>query len=139
MQIFLALGLEGNETVLLSPDESKHCTKVLRHKRGDVINVIDGKGNFYTAELFDINPESCKAKIISKKQIAAGKDYRLHIAISPTKNPDRIEWMLEKCTEMGVDEFSFVVCKRTEKPTVKIERLQKIAESAVKQSIQNII
>lgn len=138
MQIFLGQVFKEGE-VILSPEESKHCTKVLRHKRGDVIQVIDGKGNFFVAELYDINPESCKAKITEKKNIAVKKDYRLHIAISPTKNPDRIEWMLEKCTEMGADEFSFIVCKRTEKPTVKLERLQKIAESAVKQSIQGII
>jgi 16S rRNA (uracil1498-N3)-methyltransferase len=139
MQIFLGQTFTADGNITLSPEESKHCTKVLRHKKGDVINVIDGKGNFYTAELLDTNPESCQAKIVSKKSIADSKNYRLHIAISPTKNPDRIEWMLEKCTEMGVDEFSFIVCKRTEKPTVKIERLQKIAESAVKQSIQGII
>jgi 16S rRNA (uracil1498-N3)-methyltransferase len=138
MQIFLGLKIDVG-SILLSPDESKHCTKVLRHKRGDKINVIDGKGNFYEAELFDINPEACKAKILSAKQIGLKKNYNLHIAISPTKNPDRIEWMVEKCTEMGVDEFSFVVCKRTEKPTVKTERLQKIVESAVKQSVQGII
>jgi 16S rRNA (uracil1498-N3)-methyltransferase len=138
MQIFLGQDFsDGN--VILSPEESKHCTKVLRHKRGDVIHVIDGRGNFFVAELYDIDPESCKAKIKEKKNIAAKKDYRLHIAVSPTKNPDRIEWMLEKCTEMGADEFSFITCKRTEKPTVKLERLQKITESAVKQSIQGII
>ena len=112
MQIFLGLTIDAG-SILLSPDESKHCTKVLRHKRGDKINVIDGKGNFYEAELFDINPEACKAKILSTKQIGLKKDYSLHIAISPTKNPDRIEWMVEKCTEMGVDEFSFIVCKKS--------------------------
>jgi len=139
MQIFLGLTFNADGSILLSTEESRHCVKVLRHKKGDVINVIDGKGNFYTAELTETNPEACKAKIVSKKQIALNKNYRLHIAISPTKNTDRIEWMLEKCTELGVDEFSFIVCKRTEKPTVKMERLQKIAESAVKQSVQGII
>ncbi|MGZ3864153.1 MAG: RsmE family RNA methyltransferase [Bacteroidia bacterium] len=139
MQVFLAPGFKGSGDILLSAEESKHCTKVLRHKRGDVINVINGKGDLFTAELFDINPECCKAKIVSTKKIGLAKHYRLHIAISPTKNPDRIEWMVEKCTEMGVDEFSFVVGKRTEKPTVKLERLQKIVESAVKQSVQGII
>ncbi len=139
MQIFLGLRFDSEGNAFLSLEESKHCVKVLRHKKGEVINIIDGKGNFYTAELTETNPEACKAKIISKKQIAVNKNYRLHIAISPTKNPDRIEWMLEKCTELGVDEFSFIVCKRTEKPTVKLDRLQKIAESAVKQSVQGII
>jgi 16S rRNA (uracil1498-N3)-methyltransferase len=139
MQIFLALKFDVDGNILLSPEESKHCVKVLRKKSGDIIHVIDGKGNLYEAELFETDPQACKVKIINKKQVAVNKNYRLHIAISPTKNPDRIEWMVEKCTEMGVDEFSFIVCKRTEKPTVKLERLQKIAESAVKQSIQGII
>lgn len=139
MQVFLAPGFKGSGDILLSSEESKHCTKVLRHKRGDMINVINGKGDFFTAELFDIDPECCKAKVVSSKKIGIAKNYRLHIAISPTKNPDRIEWMVEKCTELGVDEFSFIVGKRTEKPTVKLERLQKIVECAVKQSVQGII
>ena len=139
MQIFLGLIFNADGSILLSAEESKHCIKVLRKKAGNVIHVIDGKGNLYEAKITEANPQACKALIISKKQISIDKNYRLHIAISPTKNPDRIEWMLEKCTELGVDEFSFIICKRTEKPTVKIERLQKIAESAVKQSVQGII
>ena len=139
MQVFLGFCFNTNGSVLLSPEESKHCIKVLRKKAGDVISVIDGKGNFYETEITHSNPEACVVKILSKKQIAVKKPYCLHIVISPTKNPDRIEWMIEKCTELGVDEFSFIICKRTEKPTVKLERLQKIAESAVKQSVQGII
>jgi 16S rRNA (uracil1498-N3)-methyltransferase len=139
LQIFFANIFTDENNILLSAEESKHCVKVLRHKNGDTINLIDGKGNFYEAEITDANPQKCNAKIISKKQIAVAKPYYLHIAISPTKNADRIEWMLEKCTELGVDEFSFIICKRTEKTGVKTERLKKIAESAVKQSIQAIL
>lgn len=104
-----------------------------------MINVIDGKGNLYETEITHADPQNCTARIINKKQIAAPKPYRLHIAISPTKNIDRIEWMVEKCTELGVDEFSFIICKRTEKTGIKTERLKKITESAVKQSIQTIL
>ncbi|HKC68786.1 MAG TPA: 16S rRNA (uracil(1498)-N(3))-methyltransferase [Bacteroidia bacterium] len=136
MQIFFANIFADENTLLLSAEESKHCIRVLRHKNGDIITLIDGKGNFYEAEITDANPQTCSAKIISKKQITAPKPYYLHVAISPTKNADRIEWMLEKCTELGVDEFSFIICKRTEKTGVKTDRLKKIAESAVKQSIQ---
>lgn len=139
MQIFFANIFTDENNLLLSTEESKHCVRVLRHKNGDVINVIDGKGNFYEAEITEANPQKCSAKIVSKKQIAVAKPYYLHIAISPTKNADRIEWMLEKCTELGVDEFSFIICKRTEKTGVKTERLKKIAESAVKQSIQAVL
>ncbi|HXB41308.1 MAG TPA: 16S rRNA (uracil(1498)-N(3))-methyltransferase [Bacteroidia bacterium] len=139
MQVFLGLLFNENGDILLSAEESRHCIKVLRHNAGDVINIIDGKGNFYEAEITSANPQNCTAKIKSKKQIGLSKPYYLHIAISPTKNPDRIEWMIEKCTEMGVDEFSFIVCKRTEKTGAKIDRFKKIAESAVKQSVQGII
>ncbi|HTA63246.1 MAG TPA: 16S rRNA (uracil(1498)-N(3))-methyltransferase [Bacteroidia bacterium] len=139
MQIFFANIFSDEHTLLLSAEESKHCVKVLRHKNGDVIHLIDGKGNFYEAEITDANPQKCIAQIIRKKPPREPKPYRLHLAISPTKNADRIEWMLEKCTEFGVDEFSFIICKRTEKTGVKTERLKKIAESAIKQSMQAML
>src|ERR1700739_738564 len=138
MQIFFAT-IFTEDAVFLSPEESKHCIRVLRHKNGDIIHVIDGKGNLYEVEITDANPKACGARVLNKQHVASPKKYWLHIAISPTKNIDRIEWMLEKCTELGVDEFSFIICKRTEKTGVKTDRLKKIAESAVKQSIQTIL
>jgi 16S rRNA (uracil1498-N3)-methyltransferase len=139
MQVFFANIFTSVDTIELSAEESKHCIRVLRHKAGDRIHVIDGKGSFYETEIIEADVQNCLVKIISKKQIASPKKYHLHIAISPTKNADRIEWLLEKCTELGVDEFSFIICKRTEKTGVKIDRLKKIAESAVKQSIQTVL
>jgi len=136
LQLFFTNIFIDESTLLLSPEESKHCIRVLRHKNGDIINLIDGKGNFYEAEITDANPQKCVAQITRKKIPREPKPYRLHLAISPTKNADRIEWMLEKCTELGVDEFSFIICKRTEKTGVKTDRFKKIAESAIKQSIQ---
>ncbi|MFI5142252.1 MAG: RsmE family RNA methyltransferase [Bacteroidia bacterium] len=99
MQIFFANIFADENTLFLSAEESKHCVKVLRHKNGDIINLIDGKGNFYEAEITDANPQKCIAQIIRKKPTREPKPYRLHLAISPTKNADRIEWMLEKCTK----------------------------------------
>lgn len=140
MQVFLGqLSEASGDHIFLSPEESKHCVKVLRHKVGDIIHAIDGSGNFFEAELTSVNPEHCTAKVLSKRYVGAKKPYRLHIAISPTKNPDRIEWLIEKGTELGVDEFSFIICKRTEKTGTRIDRFKKIAESAVKQSVQGII
>jgi 16S rRNA (uracil1498-N3)-methyltransferase len=139
LQVFFAQIFPDKDTILLSAEESKHCIRVLRHKSGDIINVIDGIGNLYETEIVSADPQKCSVKIIGKKQITSPKKYRLHVAISPTKNADRLEWMLEKCTELGVDEFSFIICKRTEKTGVKTERLKKIAESAVKQSIQAVL
>lgn len=139
MQVFLASTVTDAGEILLSAEESKHCVKVLRHKVGDIINVIDGKGNFFEAEITAADMQNCTARVKSKKQIGVNKPYYLHIAISPTKNPDRTEWLIEKGTEFGVDEFSFIICKRTEKTGVKLERFKKIAESAVKQSVQGLI
>lgn len=139
MQVFLGLSFTEDGHILLSPEESKHCVKVLRHKAGDIIDVIDGIGHFYTAEITKADPDKCTAKILTKKTLGGNKKYHLHIAISPTKNADRIEWLIEKGTELGVDEFSFLICKRTEKTGVKTDRFKKIAESAVKQSIQSVV
>lgn len=139
MQVFLAQSFSEAGEIILSPEESKHCIRVLRKKIGDVIHVIDGVGNSYTAEIVETNPQRCVARVLSRQGLTSHKSYRLHIAISPTKNPDRIEWLIEKGTELGVDEFSFVICKRTEKTGVKLDRFRKIAESAVKQSMQGVI
>lgn len=139
MQVFLGASFSPSGEILLSAEESKHCIKVLRHKAGEVIHVIDGKGFLYEAVIETADPQACMARVKSKKAISVAKPYRLHIAISPTKNADRIEWMIEKCTELGVDAFSFVICKRTEKTGVKTERFRKIAESAVKQSMQGVL
>ena len=123
----------------LTPDESWHCVKVLRCKAGEKINLIDGKGNFYEGELTKVNEKKCVAKITSpaKKQIS--RNYYLHLAIAPTKNIDRIEWLVEKAVEIGIDEISFIRCKNSERTVIKTDRLQKIAESAVKQSLQAFI
>jgi len=139
MQVFLGQSFTEDGNILLSPEESRHCIKVLRHKVGDIIYVIDGIGNFYEVEIKTADPQACSGTITAQRQITKSKPYYLHIAISPTKNPDRMEWLVEKGTELGVDEFSFVICKRTEKTGVRADRFKKIAESAVKQSVQGII
>jgi len=139
MQVFLGQSFTEDGNILLSPEESRHCIKVLRHKAGDIIYVIDGIGNFYEVQIRTADPQACSGTITARRQITQSKPYYLHIAISPTKNPDRMEWLVEKGTELGVDEFSFVICKRTEKTGVRADRFKKIAESAVKQSVQGII
>ena len=100
---------------------------------------MDGKGGLYEGSIINPNPQQCSVQIVSRQVITDSKKHRLHIAISPTKNPDRIEWMLEKCTELGVDTFSFLLCKRTEKSGLKRDRLQKILESASKQSLRSFL
>lgn len=120
---------------ILPEEESKHCLQVLRYDIGDTITLIDGKGYFWRAEITGKQGKKCLLKII-KKQLdeKSRRNYYLHLAIAPTKNIDRIEWLLEKCTEIGIDEISFLQCKRSERKEIRLERLEKIAIQAAKQS-----
>lgn len=137
MNIFIAT---INHTVAeLTSEESWHCTKVLRFKAGDEIGLIDGKGNFYEGQLSVVNEKKCVANITFGPRIQNKHPYYLHLAIAPTKNIDRMEWLVEKAVEIGVDEITFVRCKNSERTVIKEDRLVKIAESAVKQSLQAFI
>lgn len=128
-----------NTIATLTSDESWHCAKVLRNKIGDKIHVIDGKGSHADAIVELVSEKKVIAKIISNITKENHRPYQLHIAIAPTKNLDRIEWMVEKMVEIGVDEISFLLCKNSERKVIKIERIKKIVESAVKQSFQSFI
>lgn len=123
----------SNGIVNLDADESRHCVKVLRKKSGDIISITDGRGRFYNAHLIDTNPVRCLFDIQSVIDCPK-KNYTIHLAISPTKNTDRIEWMVEKCVEIGVDEITLLHCRKTERKVFKIGRIEKIAISAMKQS-----
>lgn len=125
-----------NDTYTLNEEESKHCVRVLRLNEGDKIQLIDGIGGFYEAEITDNNPKRCSVKIIEHKKEVGKRNWQLHIAIAPTKNMDRLEWFVEKATEMGIDEVSLIDCKNSERTIVKTERIQKVAISAIKQSLK---
>jgi 16S rRNA (uracil1498-N3)-methyltransferase len=105
-------------------------------KAGEKISLIDGKGNLYEGELTLVSDKKCEAKITSAPKVQVARPYYLHLAIAPTKQIDRIEWMVEKCVEIGIDEMSFIQCKNSERTAVKTDRIVKIVESAVKQSLQ---
>ncbi len=124
-----------NGTLYLDPEESRHCVKVLRKKNGDTLHVTDGKDTLYNCTITDARPERCIFVIESSEQDKK-KNFRIHIAIAPTKNPDRTEWFVEKAIEIGVDEISFVECDNSERTSVKIERIEKLAVSAMKQSLK---
>ncbi len=134
MNIFIAS--VQDKTATLTSEESWHCAKVLRKKAGDAIQLIDGKGNFYEAVLELVSDKKCTANITSGPVLQAKRNYYLHLAIAPTKQIDRIEWMIEKAVEIGIDEISFINCKNSERTVIKTERIHKIVESAVKQSLQ---
>jgi len=138
MQLFYSQKYSETE-FLLSNEESKHCIKTLRKKSGDTILITDGKGFIYECAIIDDNMQSCKAEIVKTIETPFSRNYKLHIAISPLKNPDRFEWFIEKATEIGIDEITPIICKRTEKTKINIERINRIAISALKQSLQTTL
>lgn len=118
----------------LPPDEAMHAMRVLRLKGGDELFLMDGEGTYYRAEVTIAATHHCYYQIKeSIPQVPQWKGH-LHLAIAPTKMLDRIEWMTEKATEIGVDEISFFTCQFSERRVMKTTRLEKIAVSAVKQS-----
>ncbi len=125
-----------SDTYTLNEEESRHCVRVLRLSAGDKIQLIDGKGGLYDAQITDANAKRCSVSVIDIKKEFGKKDWNLHIAIAPTKNMDRLEWFVEKSTEIGIDEISLINCDNSERNAVKTERLTKVAISAIKQSIK---
>jgi 16S rRNA (uracil1498-N3)-methyltransferase len=136
MQLFYVQGITRNE-IVLDETESKHAIRVLRLNAGDKVQVVDGVGGFYTAEITEPHPKKCKLVIISAQKEFDKRLFRLHIAIAPTKNANRFEWFLEKATEIGIDEITPLLCERSERKTVKPDRLEKILVSAMKQSVKS--
>lgn len=134
MHVFYTPDLDSN-FYSLNEEESKHCSKVLRLGVGDVIHLINGRGGFFEAEIIGANKKHIDLKIISEKTEFGKRNHQLHIAIAPTKNIDRLEWFLEKATEIGIDEVTPIICDRSERKIVKEERLEKVITSAVKQSL----
>lgn len=117
------------------PDtESQHCARVLRMKEGDPLFITDGKGFFYRAQLLQANPKSCVVSIEEEIAQPKGWDFNLHIAFAPTKKLDRMEWFVEKATEIGIDAFSPLKCRYSERKNINDTRLEKIMVSAMKQS-----
>ena len=119
----------------LNEEESRHCSKVLRLSVGDIVNLIDGRGGLYEAEICGFQQKQVQLKVIAKQFDFGKRNHHLHIAIAPTKNMDRLEWFLEKATEIGIDEITPMICERSERKVVKEERLVKVITSAVKQSL----
>lgn len=135
MHLFYTPDITGNEYTL-PEEESKHCIKVLRLEAGDQVSLVDGKGGFYTCEIIQPNAKRCEVRCIEKKEHYGQRDFRVHIAIAPTKNIERIEWFLEKCTEIGIDEITPLLCEHSERKIIKLDRLEKVIISAMKQSLK---
>ncbi len=135
MQIFYAPGIKG-DMYILDENESKHSVRVLRLNKGDIVRLIDGKGDLYEGIITDPDPKGCSVKIKNVIHEFEKRNYSLHIAISPLKNPDRFEWFVEKSVELGIDEITPLICKNSEKQNVRQERINNIIISAMKQSLK---
>jgi len=120
----------------LSEEESKHAIRVLRLEVGDEVELIDGRGGFYNAVIHDAHPKRTILNITSVTPDFNKRNHYLHIAVAPTKNIERLEWFLEKATEIGIDEISLIITQRSERKEVKVERLNKIITAAIKQSLK---
>ncbi|WP_405607213.1 16S rRNA (uracil(1498)-N(3))-methyltransferase [Polaribacter sp. Asnod1-A03] len=116
--------------------ESKHIVRVLRKKENDILKITNGKGFLFDVKIIIASDKKCLAEVIAFEKKQKPWDYYLHIAIAPTKLNDRTEWFLEKATEIGIDEITPIICSNSERRVVKLERFQKIIQSAMKQSLK---
>ena len=135
MELFYAYETDGR-FCRLDADESGHCIRVLRHRAGDEIHVIDGLGTMYRCRLTDDSPKGAEAEVLEAFPGWGGHPYRLTVACCPTKNNDRFEWFVEKATEVGVDRIVPPIGERSERKVYKTDRALRIALSAAKQSLK---
>lgn len=126
----------NKDTLVLTPEDSLHCAKVLRHRRGDEIAVIDGEGSMYSCRITDDNPKAVAADIISRTEGWNSHPYELCMAVCPTKNNERFEWFVEKATEIGLDCIVPLIGERSERKVYKTDRARKLVLSATKQSLK---
>lgn len=134
MHRFFAPDIE--ETLTLPEVESQHAVRVLRLKEGDEVEVVDGKGTLYMCRISLAHNKKCGVEIIERISKKPHWGSEVVICVAPTKNLDRIEWLAEKCTEMGIDRLIPVRCRYSERKELKTERLEKILVSAMKQSLK---
>ena len=136
MQLFYNPDIdEKTETFFFDKEESRHIVKVLRKTTGDKLLVTNGKGLLITTEIALGSDNKCIVKIVGSEVMPQRENY-LHLAVAPTKMTDRFEWFLEKATEIGIDEITPLICDHSERKALKTDRLEKIIQSAMKQSLQ---
>ena len=123
-------------TGVLPETESGHCCRVLRMKTGDRIIVTDGKGHRFECMILEDHPKHTSVEILTMTDIQPWWGFRLEICVAPSKNSDRMEWLVEKAVEIGVDRIILMKCSRSERKNIRIDRLEKIAISAMNQSLK---
>lgn len=136
MQLFYNSELQSSDKhFYFDKNESRHIVKVLRKKIGDKLHITNGLGFIFEAKILTDNQNKCEVSITKTTAIPA-KEYSIHLAVAPTKMNDRYEWFLEKATEIGIDQITPIICTRSERKTIKIERYEKIIQAAAKQSLR---
>ena len=138
MELFFSRDIDGS-VCRLDADESAHCVKVLRHREGDDIHVIDGEGTLYTCRILSASPKEVEAQVTGVERDWGSHPYKLRMAVCPTKNTDRYEWFAEKATELGVDVITPVIGDHSERKVFKTDRLKRILLSASKQSLKGAV
>ena len=135
MQLFYCKDITPNSYCTLDAEESRHAVRVLRLREGDDINVTDGRGNLYHCKIVDANDRTCVTEVTEQEFSILNSQFSIHLAVAPTKNPARMEWLVEKAVEMGVGEITLLQCDHSERSFLKTDRLEKLAISAMKQSL----
>jgi len=135
MHLFYNTVISDN-IINLCEEESKHCVRVLRLKQNDIVWITDGLGKMYKTSIIDDNKKNCVLQVVEVFENYKKRPFKLHVAISTLQSADRLEWFVEKATEVGVDEITPILCEHSELKNVNIKRLQKVAVSAMKQSLK---
>lgn len=138
MHLFLSDTTQGPYATL-PPEESKHCVRVLRMQLGDELYVTSGDGTMCRARIVDPDPTACQVEITERLPDYGARPFKLHMAVAPTKNNARMEWFVEKAVEIGIDRITPVICDHSERGALKTDRLERIALSAMKQSLHVIL
>lgn len=122
------------DVITMGSEESKHLIKVLRKQIGDRITFTDGKGTVAFTEIINMSKQECQVQVLERQKEVNKRTFCFHLVVAPTKNPDRMEWMVEKAVEIGVEKITFIICERSERKHLEINRMERIAIAALKQS-----
>lgn len=139
MQLFYCRDITSTGFCTLDAEESRHAVRVLRLREGDELNVTDGRGNLYTCRIVTSDDRACVVECVSNSNNQTIKQSNIHLAVAPTKNPSRMEWLVEKAVEIGVGEITLLNCDHSERSFLKTDRLEKLAVSAMKQSLHTVL
>ena len=139
MQLFYNKYITSSGFCTLDAEESRHAVRVLRLREGDELNVTDGNGNLYRCQIVEANDKACVVEVAERESSIHNSQFSIHLAVAPTKNPSRMEWLVEKAVEIGVGEITLLQCDHSERSFLKTDRLEKLAVSAMKQSLHTLL